>query len=195
MLGMASSANQVRIIAGRWRGRKLAFPAAEGLRPTPDRIRETLFNWLTGLVSGARCLDMFAGSGALGFEAASRGAGNVVMLERNPVVVQALQASRDRLESDAIEIHAADATQWVRGCDIPFDLVFLDPPFSDSRLLADSIAALEAGHCVKPGARIYLETPKWAPLPGIPDNWIQEKAKVAGEVGYYLYRRKPDEPG
>lgn len=190
MRGMASS-NQVRIIAGRWRGRKLTFPAVEGLRPTPDRIRETLFNWLTGLLPGARCLDMFAGSGALGFEAASRGAGSVVMLERNPVVVQALQASLDRLEGDAIEIHVADAIQWVRDCAAPFDLVFLDPPFSDSRLLTDGIAALAASHCVKPGARVYLELPKRAPLPGVPGDWIQEKAKVAGEVGYYLYRRKP----
>ena len=194
MRGMATSANQVRIIAGRWRGRKLAFPEAEGLRPTSDRIRETLFNWLTGLVPGAHCLDMFAGSGALGFEAASRGAGSVVMLEQNPVVVQALEANRNRLDADDVRIYTADATQWVRDCGVPFELVFLDPPFSDSRLLADSVAALEAGHCVKPGSRIYLESPKRVPLPGLPDNWIEEKAKVAGEVSYYLYRREADEP-
>ncbi|WP_243640648.1 16S rRNA (guanine(966)-N(2))-methyltransferase RsmD [Thiogranum longum] len=189
---MASSANQVRIIAGRWRGRKLTFPDAEGLRPSSDRVRETLFNWLSGLAPGACCLDMFAGSGALGFEAASRGADCVVLLERNPAVAEALQASRDQLDGVNIEVHCTDALRWVQSCNASFDLVFLDPPFSDSRLLANSVAALVAGHCVKPGARIYLELPKQTQLPALPEDWIQEKAKVAGDVGYYLYRRKHD---
>jgi len=117
--------NQVRIIAGRWRGRKLDFPDAGGLRPTSDRIRETLFNWLVPVIPGARCLDAFAGSGALGFEAASRGAERVVMLERNPVIVAALQASREKIDNGVIEIHATDAASWLRRCDTPFDLVFL----------------------------------------------------------------------
>ena len=139
-----------------------------------------------------RCLDMFAGSGALGFEAASRGADCVVMLERNPAVAAALQASRDQLDGEAIEIHSVDAPQWVRDCNLSFDLVLLDPPFSDDGLMADCVAALVAGRCVKPGARIYLELPKRAQLPGLPEDWVQEKAGVAGEVAYYLYRRKPD---
>jgi 16S rRNA (guanine966-N2)-methyltransferase len=193
MRGMAAT-NRVRIIAGRWRGRKLDFPDAEGLRPTSDRIRETLFNWLADLIPGARCLDAFAGSGALGFEAASRGASCVVMLERNPVIVAALQASRDRIDDEVIEIHAADAATWLQRCDTPFDLVFLDPPFTDRRLLTDAIDALAAGDCIKPGGRIYLELPKQARLPDLPEDWVQEKAKVAGQVSYHLFRRKVDAP-
>jgi len=187
--------NQVRIIAGRWRGRKLDFPDVEGLRPTSDRIRETLFNWLAHLIPDARCLDVFAGSGALGFEAASRGAACVVLLEKNPLIVAALQASRDRVNGEVIEIYAADAVVWMRRCETPFDLVFLDPPFSDSRLLQDSLDALVAGDCVKPGGRIYLEMPKQAQLPDLSEDWIEEKAKVAGQVGYYLFRRKVNAAG
>jgi 16S rRNA (guanine966-N2)-methyltransferase len=187
--------NQVRIIAGRWRGRKLDFPDAEGLRPTPDRVRETLFNWLTGLLPGACCLDAFAGSGALGFEAASRGAGRVVMLERNPAIVAALQASREQLDNGTVEVHATDTASWLRRCHTAFDLVFLDPPFSESRLLRDSIDALVTGDCIKPGGRIYLELPKQATLPDLPEDWSQEKAKVAGQVSYYLFRRNGNAAG
>lgn len=194
MFAMAAATNQVRIIAGRWRGSKLVFPDAEGLRPTSDRIRETLFNWIGGLLPGARCLDMFAGSGALGFEAASRGAARVVMIERNPVIVAALQASRERLDDGVIEIHAADAGSLAWRCDSPFDLVFLDPPFSDRDLLVKSVNTLVDNDCVKPGGRIYLELPRKATLPGLPEDWVQEKAKVAGQVGYYLFRRMADGP-
>jgi 16S rRNA (guanine966-N2)-methyltransferase len=194
MFSMAEVTNQVRIIAGRWRGSKLVFPDAAGLRPTPDRIRETLFNWLAGVIPGARCLDMFAGSGALGFEAASRGAGSVVMIEQNPEIVAALQSSRSRIDDGVIEIHAADAKSWVKRCDKPFDLVFLDPPFSDRSLLVDAVGALVDYDCVKPGGRIYLELQKQAPLPDLPEEWLQEKAKVAGQVSYYLFRRVVDEP-
>ncbi len=189
---MPAATNQVRIIAGRWRGSKLVFPDASGLRPTPDRIRETLFNWLAAVVPGARCLDLFAGSGALGFEAASRGAAQVVMLERNPEIVSALRVSRERLDDGRIEIHATDASAWLRHCDAPFDLVFVDPPFADPQLLADSIAELSDHGCVKPGGRIYLELPKQAPLPELPADWLQEKAKTAGQIGYYLFRRSID---
>jgi len=186
---MPAASNQVRIIAGRWRGSKLVFPDASGLRPTSDRIRETLFNWLVAVVPGARCLDLFAGSGALGFEAASRGAAQVVMLERNPEIVSALRASRERLDDGRIDIHAADAGTWLRHCDAAFDLVFMDPPFADPQLLKDCIAALSGHSVVKPGGRIYLELPKQAPLPELPADWMQEKAKTAGQVGYYLFRR------
>ncbi|VAW77340.1 16S rRNA (guanine(966)-N(2))-methyltransferase [hydrothermal vent metagenome] len=186
---MKSTSNQVRIIAGRWRGSRLVFPDAEGLRPTSDRIRETLFNWVAGLIPGARCLDMFAGSGALGFEAASRGAEKVVLLEHNPLIVAALQNSRDRIDDGVIEIHATDAKTWVRRCDDSFDLVFLDPPFSDYGLLADSVSALVKSRCVKPGGRIYFELSRQVSLPDLPEDWVQEKAKIAGQVGYYLFRR------
>lgn len=190
MLTMKAASNQVRIIAGRWRGSKLIFPDADGLRPTSDRIRETLFNWVAGVLPGSRCLDMFAGSGALGFEAASRGASRVVLLEHNPQAVKALQANRDRLDDGVIEIHATDARDWLKRCDTPFDLVFLDPPFSDRSLLVDGVDRLAAQDCVKPGGRVYLELPRQAALPDLPDDWVQEKAKAAGQVSYYLFRRK-----
>lgn len=182
----------MRIIAGRWRGSKLVFPDAEGLRPTSDRIRETLFNWISGVVPGARCLDMFAGSGALGFEAASRGAAKVVMLEHNPLIVAALQNSRDRIDDGVIEIYAADAKTWVERCKEPFDLVFLDPPFSDHGLLKDSLTALATNQCVKPGGQVYLELSRQQPVPELPQDWVQEKAKAAGEVSYYLFQRCGD---
>ncbi len=181
--------NQVRIIGGRWRGSRLAFPDAEGLRPTADRIRETLFNWLAPVLPGAHCLDLFAGSGALGFEAASRGARRVVMLERDPRVVAALEANRERLDDGRIDIHAADALQWLRGGSGSFDLVFVDPPFADRRLLENSIAALAASGCLRPDGRVYLELPRQAPLPALPGDWVQERAKKAGQVGYYLFRK------
>jgi len=191
---MPAASNQVRIIAGRWRGSKLVFPDASGLRPTSDRIRETLFNWLAAVVPGARCLDLFAGSGALGFEAASRGAAQVVMLERNPEIVSALRASRERLDDGRVEIYAADASAWLRRCEAPFDVVFLDPPFSDPQLLTESIAALSDHHCIKPGGWVYLELPKQASLPELPPDWVQEKAKTAGQVSYYLFRRTAETP-
>ncbi len=190
MRRMVASTNQVRIIAGRWRGSKLQFPDADGLRPTSDRIRETLFNWISGLVPGADCLDMFAGSGALGFEAASRGAARVVMLERNPVIVAALQSNRDRIDDGVIEVYAAEADRWARHCDRSFDLVFLDPPFSDRGLLERGVDALVEGNCVKPGGRVYLELPARSDPPDLPEDWVLEKAKKAGQVSYQLFRRE-----
>jgi 16S rRNA (guanine966-N2)-methyltransferase len=191
---MSSRSNQVRIIAGRWRGRKLSFPDAQGLRPTPDRIRETLFNWLAPLLPGACCLDLFAGSGALGFEAASRGAARVVMVDHNPDIVRALRLNQQLLCADVIEILQQQAESYLSGRSGQFDLVFLDPPFKDSILLEKSIRMLTESGSLKEGARIYLERPVKAPEPLIPECWTVEKQKKAGQVAYHLYTRR-NHPG
>jgi 16S rRNA (guanine966-N2)-methyltransferase len=187
---MSSKSNQVRIIAGQWRGRKLSFPDAHGLRPTPDRIRETLFNWLAPRIPGACCLDLFAGSGALGFEAASRGAARVVMVDHNPDIVRALRLNQQLLCADVIEILEQEAGNYLSGRSGQFDLVFLDPPFKAPALLAKSMQMLTDSGSLKEGATIYLEIPAKAPEPLIPKCWAVEKQKKAGQVAYRLYRKK-----
>ncbi|MEA3243196.1 MAG: 16S rRNA (guanine(966)-N(2))-methyltransferase RsmD [Pseudomonadota bacterium] len=186
---MSSRSNQVRIIAGQWRGRKLSFPDAQGLRPTPDRIRETLFNWLAPLLPGACCLDLFAGSGALGFEAASRGAARVVMVDHNPDIVRALRLNQQLLCADVIEIFQQEAGNYLSSRSGQFDLVFLDPPFKNSALLEKSIRMLTDSGSLNGGARIYLEMPSKAPEPVMPKCWAVEKQKKAGHVAYRLYRK------
>src|SRR3990170_313357 len=122
--------NRVRIIGGAWRSRLVSFPPRRDLRPTPDRVRETLFNWLGQDLTGKACLDLFAGSGALGFEAASRGAKRVVMVERDPATFKALQASGAQLGAAAVELTRADALEFLRGDRGRYDVIFLDPPFT-----------------------------------------------------------------
>lgn len=184
---MRSQPNQVRIIAGKWRGRKLNFPSEKGLRPTSDRIRETLFNWLAPVLPGASCLDLFAGSGALGFEAASRGASHVVLVEPQPAVVQALRENLQRLDAECIEIVQSDAEAFLSGVTGKFDVVFVDPPFDDTRLLATAVRLLGTCDCLKPDALIYLEMPKKAPPPVVPEHWSPARRKSAGQVTYQLY--------
>jgi 16S rRNA (guanine966-N2)-methyltransferase len=187
---MSPRSNQVRIIAGQWRGRKLSFPDAQGLRPTPDRVRETLFNWLAPLVPGSRCLDLFAGSGALGFEAASRGAAGVVMVDHNPDIVRTLRRNQQLLRADAIEIVQQEAEIYLAGRrSEQFDLVFLDPPFQDSSILENSIRRLAGSGRLKADARIYLEMQAKSPEPSVPACWAVEKQKMAGQVAYRLYRQ------
>lgn len=188
MPAMGAKSNQVRIIAGQWRGRKLGFPDIDGLRPTSDRIRETLFNWLAPVLPGASCLDLFAGSGALGFEAASRGAARVVMNERNPLVVRALQDSKARLAADQVEVLGGDAQSCLARCVGPFDVVFLDPPFSQPHLLAAAADLLARGNFLKDGTYIYVETPSGADLNDLPAGWQLYRQKQAGAVSYRLYR-------
>ncbi|MFN3750005.1 MAG: 16S rRNA (guanine(966)-N(2))-methyltransferase RsmD [Thiobacillus sp.] len=148
------SPNRVRIIGGQYRRRLLGFPDGAGLRPTPDRVRETLFNWLGQDLPGWRCLDLFAGSGALGFEAASRGAGRVVMIERDRAALAALEKSRADLGADAVEILHADALAWLGHNHDIFDLVFIDPPF-DSGLARTALDAI--GTHLAPGGQVYVE--------------------------------------
>lgn len=179
-------ANQLRVIAGTWRGRKLSFPDVAGLRPTPDRVRETLFNWLAPVLPGARCLDLFAGSGALGFEAASRGAGVVVLVERDTQVVAQLRAHVTLLAAMQVQVVAAEALNYLAGSAQPFDIVLLDPPYDRPELLAVCCTQLEAGGWLAPQARIYLETRGKIGLPPLPGNWQLLRNKQAGQVAYHL---------
>jgi 16S rRNA (guanine966-N2)-methyltransferase len=152
--------NQVRIIAGQYRRRLLRFPDVPGLRPTPDRVRETLFNWLGQDLTGLVCLDAFAGSGALGFEAASRGAARVLMLERDAQALAALRANARELDAQAVEVLAADGVAYLNGAGDTFDVIFLDPPFAAGLLDA---ALASAATRLRPGGRIYAESPRTLP--------------------------------
>ncbi len=147
--------SEVRIIGGQWKRSKLPVADRPGLRPTPDRVRETLFNWLGGDLEGWRCLDAFAGSGALGFEAASRGASEVLLLERDRALAASLNQSRERLKAESLRVECTDALSWMRAC-VPqrFELVFVDPPF-DAGLFETALAA--AARVVVPEGYVYLE--------------------------------------
>jgi 16S rRNA (guanine(966)-N(2))-methyltransferase RsmD len=175
--------NRVRIIGGTWRSRLVRFPSRPDLRPTPDRVRETLFNWLGQDLSGKSCLDLFAGSGALGFEAASRGARRVVMVERDPAVLRALEASRAALDAAAVEVRKADALEFLRADDAVYDVVFVDPPYRSD--LWPRVAPLLMRH-LAPDALVYLErAARDGPLPG----WSVWKQGRAGQVAYQLLKR------
>jgi len=183
------SAHQVRVIAGQWRGRRLEFPDLPGLRPTPDRVRETLFNWLAPVLPGARCLDLFAGSGALGIEALSRGAAEVVFVERQPLAVRALRDNLMRLKAENAQVEMADALAWLHQPPTPFEIVLLDPPFGQG-LLEPACAMLEAGGWFADAAWIYLEAePELERLP-LPVHWTIHREKIAGAVSYRLARRE-----
>jgi 16S rRNA (guanine966-N2)-methyltransferase len=176
----------VRIIAGRWRGRRLHFPASLGLRPTPDRVRETVFNWLAPYLPGAVCLDLFAGSGAFGFEALSRGARRAVLVEQDAAVVAALRENGATLTADGAMIHHGEALAYLNGPAEAFDIAFLDPPYA-STLLAPCLQRLSQGGWLHPGAFIYLESPAPQP-PDLPSGWELLRSKTAGQVGYHLAR-------
>ena len=176
----------VRIIGGRWRGTRLAVADAPGLRPTSDRVRETLFNWLEPMLPGARVLDLFAGSGALGLEALSRGAGEAFLVERDPALMQSLRQACERLQAEAVQVILADALQWLR---LPvhgrFDLVFLDPPF-DSGLWREALALLPPW--LADDAWLYLESPAAADVtPGA--GWFLHREGSTRESRHALYRR------
>jgi len=179
--------NQVRIIAGTWRGRRLSFEPVPGLRPTPDRVRETLFNWLSPVIRGARCLDLYAGSGALGIEAASRGAAEVVLVDSDPQVVTVLRRQVETLGARQVRVVQADVLQWLAGMASAFDIVFLDPPFR-TNLLASCMQQLEQHGWLADQALVYLEAEKGLDIV-LPDNWELLRSKTAGQVGYHLARR------
>jgi 16S rRNA (guanine966-N2)-methyltransferase len=182
---------RLRIIGGQWRGRKLNFLGREGLRPTPDRVRETLFNWLQTDIAGSRCLDLFAGSGALGFEAASRGASSVLMLDRDTATVATLQENIDRVEAEQLQVACADAAEFLLGNSQTFDVVFVDPPYQ-SDLLSRCCALLEQKHWLANHAKIYVECDAHDELVDLPENWHRQKQKTAGQVSYRLYTREGD---
>ena len=182
--------NQLRIIAGLWRGRKLNFPEVEGLRPTGDRIRETLFNWLAPEIQGARCLDLFAGSGALGIEALSRGASISVMVERDTKAENQLRDNLDLLHAEAGRIIRDDAVGLLKkgNQDKPYHIVFIDPPFQ-LNLWQAVIDALEMGNWLADNATIYIESGRdndYQP----PINWQLHRDKYAGVVSYRLFYRE-----
>lgn len=181
---------KVRVIGGKWRGRSLKVLDVTGLRPTPDRVRETLFNWLAPFVVNARCLDLFAGSGALGFEALSRGAKEVVFVDKYPPII----ANIKRL---AVELDAAKQCEAIRASavsfiatqvtPIPFDIIFIDPPFA-SPLVKQSIDALVVSELIKNGTLLYVESPVALTENDLPTSWEILKAKTAGEVAYHLVK-------
>ncbi len=176
----------MRIIGGQWRGRRLRFPDVAGLRPTPDRVRETLFNWLAPVIRGARCLDLFAGSGALGFEALSRGATRVTLVERNQAALQALRDAAAVLQAgDRAGIVPGTAEAYLATAAGPFDVIFLDPPF-DAHSLPAMIATIAHRGLVSSGGFVYLETPADEPLPPLPPGWRVHRSGRAGDVGYHL---------
>ncbi len=172
----------VRIIAGKWRGRRLPVADSPGLRPTGDRVREMLFNWLQVHLPGARVLDLFSGSGALGLEAASRGAKEVVLVEKVPRLARHLQHVVAQLPAaPPIRVEQRDALSWLRqGCDRPFDLVFLDPPFA-AGLWCEALQALQEYVWLSPRAHVYVEAPFRKPPP-VPEGWRLEREKRCGEV-------------
>lgn len=183
--------NEVRIISGKWRRRKLAFPDRPTLRPTPDRARETLFNWLAPHVEGARCLDLFAGSGALGFEALSRGAASATLIDDDPLVVQALRENAQKLDAIGCTIVKSAALLYLRSAlrsaRDTWDIVFLDPPFATA-LLAQSLAGLSTGSLLQQDSIVYLESSIHDP-PDLTD-WQTIKRSRTGAVQSMLVARR-----
>ncbi len=175
----------VRIIGGNWRGRKLAVAGVDGLRPTPDRIRETLFNWLANC-RGAAVLDCFAGSGALGLEAMSRGAASLIAIEKNPAAHACLRAQIEKLGEDRIELIAGDALDEIERIEREFDLVFIDPPYAQGYLRAETFKRLEARGLLRDRAVVYFEWPRVEDfeLPSKRLAWL--KRKSAGQVDYAI---------
>ncbi len=170
--------SKIRIIAGKWRGRKLDVINSPGLRPTPDRVRETLFNWLQQEIVSARCLDLFAGTGALAFEALSRGATEVFMIESNPTIVESLKQHAEILGSEGHTIQLADAKSWLRQGIKGFDIIFLDPPFGEGYIEQCCEAIIEEA-LLNPGGLVYIESEKQLALP---NGWEIRKQTRAGNV-------------
>jgi 16S rRNA (guanine966-N2)-methyltransferase len=181
----AARARVLRIIGGTWRGRKLRFPPSAAIRPTPDRVRETLFNWLGSTTQGSRCLDLFAGSGALGLEALSRGAAHVTFVEQDAAACRELSERLAQWGAGDARVERTDALRYLEGPAQQFDIVFLDPPFASP--LLSRAAALLTDRWLCAGALIYVECAAREALPPLPASWRPLKAKQAGEVGYHLF--------
>ena len=181
-----SQAGRLRIVAGNWRSRLLDIADVEGLRPTSERVRETLFNWLTPRIHGARCLDAYAGTGALGLEALSRGAGSVVFVEKSAVAAKQLRRNIDVLDARGATVLQQDALEFLRKAAAgPFDLVFLDPPFADD-LVEETCRLLDQHDLLAADALVYIELPRNGVGPHFPPGWQVQKNKTAGNVRYML---------
>jgi 16S rRNA (guanine966-N2)-methyltransferase len=177
---------ELRIIGGSWRGRKLSFTPADGLRPTSDRIRETLFNWLATSVRGARCADLFAGSGALGLEALSRGAAHCDFVDTSHVALTQIADHLTTLDADKLgRCHPQTARQFLNSTSTPYDIVFVDPPFNQQ--LVEPVCALLAQRRLLPGALIYVEMAAQETMPIVPAQWHLYRDKTSGGVAYRLY--------
>jgi len=187
--------NQLRIIAGKWRGRKLTFVESQGLRPTLDRVRETLFNWLQPVIYNASCLDLYSGSGALGFEALSRGALEVTMVDNNRQVYQQLNHNLQLLNCENANTKCMDAIDFLskqsttRPADKKYQIVFLDPPFNQN-LLDKCCQQLEQQQLFAEESYIYIEAEQNLKLTNIPENWQKIKEKKTGQLAYYLFYRE-----
>ena len=185
-------AHQLRIIGGQWRGRKLNIANIDGLRPTGDRIRETLFNWLMADIPHSHCLDLFAGSGALGLECLSRGAAHVTLLEKHPQAATQLKQHCDTLNVSHGKVITCNTIDWLRTHTLAknsIDIAFIDPPF-DHDLWTDAINSLHTSELLKSGALIYIESPKYTVI-STPDSWQIHKEKRAGQVCYRLFIYNP----
>ena len=194
MSGKNSKCGSCRIIGGKWRGRKIKFNDAEGLRPTTDRIRETVFNWLQVYISHSHCLDCFAGSGVLGFETLSRGADEVVLIEQNVKTVKSLKDNIKLLDASNAAVYHQETLAWLQSASSNtklkqyFDLVFLDPPFY-SDLLTKSCALLDSSGCLAEDAIIYVEHAVNATV-DFPQQWFCLKQKSSGQVSYKLFEKR-----
>ena len=176
---------QLRIVGGTLRGRRIQFPDEPGLRPTPDRVRETLFNWLAPHIGGMRVLDLFAGSGALGFEALSRGAAEATLVDSRTTVAGQLRLSAAELRLDTARVERADALQFLDRSTTPWDLVFIDPPF-DAGLVPATLQRVARRNLLAGGGFCYVETARGDGPPPLPDGWELHRSGNAGEVGYHL---------
>lgn len=182
----AKKTGQFRVIGGKWKGRKLRFVEVEGLRPSLDRIRETLFNWLQNDIHGANCLDLFAGSGAIGIEALSRGATNVQFVELNRKAFHQLEENLGLVNADNAHVLHADAFDFIQSNQRSFDIIFIDPPFHKG-MAQKVVEQLSTADWLKPHTMIYIEVEQGLELT-IPENWTELKDKKAGQLSYKLYQ-------
>ena len=179
----------MRIIGGEWRGRRLPVPDLPGLRPSGDRCRETLFNWLQAHIRGATCVDLFAGSGALGMEAASRGAKEVILIEKLNLATRNLRESISRMDAGNVKVVAIDALQWLHGCAaFSLDIAFVDPPFG-TQLESRVLELIDSRNCIRPGGFVYVETARDMALAGPRPGWEIAKDKVIGDVRMVLLEK------
>ena len=185
----SATSGQIRLIGGQWRGRKLPVPDSPGLRPTTDRVRETLFNWLAPSMVDARCLDCFAGSGALGLEALSRYAAQATLLEMERGVAQQLQKNLATLKAGNAQVVNTNTLAFLAQVGTPHDIVFVDPPFRKG-LLEETLTLLESNGWLADDALIYVESEVENGLPPVPASWQLHREKVAGQVAYRLYHRE-----
>lgn len=185
----SAASGQIRLIGGQWRGRKLPVPDSPGLRPTTDRVRETLFNWLAPSMVDARCLDCFAGSGALGLEALSRYAARATLLEMERGVAQQLQKNLATLKAGNAQVVNTNTLAFLAQSGTPHDIVFVDPPFRKG-LLEETLTLLESNGWLADDALIYVESEVENGLPPVPASWLLHREKVAGQVAYRLYHRE-----